>query len=128
MRDRIVPNFILVFTVIFTASGSLFSQTPDSLNISDLLGEVKQKSDDNWRRVIAEYPNFSYKWLKVRRKADKNGQVKEESELYELFSPTKCSVKKCRRVNVLLAKDDKPLPAEKIEKQRIEAGQKLERM
>src|SRR4028119_734955 len=108
MCSRIVPNFFPCFAVILITFTSAVSQTLDPIDILILLGEVKQKSDENWRKVVAESPNYTYKWRKVWRTADKNGQVKEESELYELFAPTKCPVKKCRRVNVLLAKNGKP--------------------
>ena len=128
MFDKNALNFILCFAVIVAAFASAFSQTQDSLDIPTLLSEVKEKSDDNWRRASAEYPNYTYKWRKTWRKADKKGKIEVHSELYELFSPTKCPIKKCRRVNVLLAKDGKSLAAEKIEKQRAEAGKKLERI
>lgn len=55
-------------------------------------------------------------------------KCKEESKFYELFAPTRYAVKKCRHINVLLEKDSIPVAAEKIEKQRIEAGKKLERI
>lgn len=127
MCKKNIPNFILCFAVILAAFASASSQNQDSFDIPTLLREVKQKSDDNWRRAIAEYPNYSYKSRKAWRKADKNGKTKEESELYERFLPTRCPVKKCRVVDVLLAKDGKSVAAEKIEKQRVKAGEKLEK-
>ncbi len=121
-------NFTLWFAIILAAFTFVFSQKQDSVDIPTLLRDVKQKSDENWRKVITEYPNYTYKWRKVWRKADKNGETEEKSELYELFFPTKCPVKKCRGVAVLLAEDGKPVSAKKIEKQRTKAGEKLERI
>lgn len=128
MCKKNIPNLIFCFAIVLAAFASATSQTQDSFDIPTLLRKVKQKSDDNWRKVITEYPNYTYKWRKVWRKADKNGKTEEKSELYEQFFPTKCRFKKCRRVTVLLAKDGKSLTAEKIEKQRAKAGEKLERI
>ena len=128
MLNKIALKFILCFTIIFAALASAFGQTQNSFDIPSLLREVKQKSDDNWRKVIAELPNYSYKWRKVLRQAGKKRQIKETSELYEIFFPTKCPIKKCRIVTVLLAENGKPLTAAKIEKQRVKAGERLERM
>ena len=128
MRGKCVQNFVFYFAIFLATFSPAFSQKQDSIDIPELLREAKQKSDDNWRRVVAEYRNYTYKWLIVRRKADKNGQIKEESELYELFFPVKCRVKNCRKATVLLAENGEPISAEKIGKQRIKAGEKLERM
>ncbi len=121
-------NFTLCFAIILAAFTFVFSQKQDSVDIPTLLRDVKQKSDENWWKVITEYPNYTYKWRKVWRKADKNGETEEKSELYELFFPTKCPVKKCRSVFVLFAENGKSISTEKIEKQRAKAGEKLERI
>lgn len=128
MSNKNALNLILCFACVLAAFTAVFSQTQDSSDIPKLLSEVKRNSDENWRKVIAEHPNYTYKWRKVWRRADKQGQIKETSELYELFFPIKCRIKKCRTVTVLLAENGKPLAAEKIEKQRAKAGEKLERM
>ena len=128
MRNKNSLNFILCFACVLAAFAPVFSQTNDSFDIPKLLSEVKRESDENWRKVIAEFPNYSYKWHRVWRKADKQGRIKETSELYELFFPLKCAIKKCRTATVLLAENGKPVASEKIERQRAKAGEKLERM
>ncbi|MGH9946829.1 MAG: hypothetical protein ACRD6X_06505 [Pyrinomonadaceae bacterium] len=128
MHKKLALNFSFCSAIILAAFTLIFSQKQDSIDIPTVLREVQQKSDENWRKVIVEYPHYTYKWRKVWRTAGKNGRTEEKSELYELFNPTKCPVKKCRGVNILLAEDGKPLAAEKIEKQRIKAGEKLERI
>jgi len=128
MSKRFVQNYACCFAIIIATFSPAFSQKQDSINIPTLLRETKQKSDENWRRAVIELPNYTYKWRKVQRRADKNGQIKEESELYELFFPTKCRANKCRKAAVLLAENGKSVSPEKIERQRIKAGEKLERM
>ena len=73
------------------------------------------------------YYNYTFKWRRVLRKLGREGALKEESELYEVFIPTaKCWTKDCRRAVVLLEENGKPLPAERIEKERLKVGKKLE--
>jgi hypothetical protein len=122
--------FFRIFSVsaaIFVAfSCPAFSQNSE-IDITALLGEARHKSDENWRKMIVAYPDYTFKWRKIWREADKEGKVKEKSELAELFYPSKCRVKKCRSVNIELEKDGKPVSAEKIERERIKTGEKLER-
>lgn len=119
---------IVKFTLfIFLLPAALFAQEV-KVDIPVLLKEAKVKSDENWRKVIAEHPNYTYKWRKSWRKSDAKGGVTERSELYEVFFPAKCPPKKCGRANVLLATDGKPLTPEKIDKQRIEAGRQIEKI
>lgn len=128
MSKRFVQNYACCFAFFLAALSPAFSQKQVSIDIPTLLRETKQRSDENWRRAVTEYPHYTFKWRIARRRADKNGEVKEQSELYELFYPTKCRAKKCRKVSVLLAENGKPVSPEKIEKQRIKAGEKLERI
>ncbi|HVF47723.1 MAG TPA: hypothetical protein VNA17_09175 [Pyrinomonadaceae bacterium] len=121
-------NFGIGFAIIIAAFSTVVAQAHDDLDIAALLIEVKQKSDANWRKVIAEHQNYTYKWRKIWRKTDKRGRVEEESEVNELFYPTRCAPKKCRRVEFLLEKNGKLLPPEKIEKQRARAARKLEQI
>ena len=65
---------LAVCSVCFLATFiSAFPQLEHSPDIPELLREVKRNSDENWRRVIVEYPNYTYKWRKVWRRADKKG-------------------------------------------------------
>jgi hypothetical protein len=73
------------------------------------------------------YQDYTFKWRRTQRKLGARGTLREESELYEVFIPTaKCWTKECRRVVVLLEENGKPLPLEKIEKERLRVGKKLE--
>lgn len=119
-------HLIIALVGVLTATASAFSQVTGSIDIPKLLDEVKVKSDENWRKVNAENVNYTYKARQIRREADKKSRIKEASELYELYFPAKCPIKKCRVVFVLLAKDGKPLAANKIEKNRARASEKIQ--
>lgn len=128
MTKKDYLNLIFSLVCVLAASVSAFSQDKDAIDIPKLLSEVKIKSDENWRRVNAETVNYVYKARQTRRETDKKSRVKETSQLYELYIPTKCPIKKCRVVFVLLAKDGKPLAADKIEKNRAKASEKIQEM
>jgi hypothetical protein len=98
------------------------------IDVSQLLKEARQKSDENWRKLVENYPNYTYKWRKTWREADKNGKTEEKSELAEIYIPSKCKAKKCRSVAIMLEENGKAIAAEKIEKARVKAGEKLEKM
>lgn len=99
----------------------------DEATVSALLSESIKKSNQNWETMSREYYNYTFKWRRVLRKKGREGALHEESELYEVFIPTaRCWAKDCRRAVVLLEENGKPLPAEKIEKERFKLGKKLE--
>ena len=127
MTKKFIFQLVLCLACVLAAFTFAFSQTADSTDIPKLLQEVKLKSDENYRKVNSEIINYAYKLRQNWREADKQGRVKETSELYELFLPTKCPIKKCRAVFVLLEKNGKPLAAAKIEKQRAKASEKFQK-
>ncbi|MDQ3801087.1 MAG: hypothetical protein M3384_16820 [Acidobacteriota bacterium] len=118
----LAPVFVLLFC--FPAARAQTSE----INIPAVLAEAKAKSAENWRRMFLNYPNYTFKFRKIWREADKNNRTREKSELYEIFPPPKCSHKKCRNVTILLAKDGVPNAPEKIERERRKAGEKLEQL
>lgn len=126
MTKKDYSHLIISFIFILTAAASAFSQVKDSIDIPKLLNEVKIRSDENRRKVNAETINHTYKARRILREVDKKSQIKETSQLYEMYFPVKCPVKKCRIVYVLLEKDGKPLSADKIEKSRAAASERIQ--
>jgi hypothetical protein len=128
MRFKLFLQFCCFCAVIFVAfSNSVFAQT-DKIDIPQLLKEARQKTDENWRTMLENYPNYTYKWRRVWRAADKKGKVEEKSDAFEIFMPLKCGDKKCRTVSILFEENGKLVSAEKLEKERIKAGEKLEKL
>lgn len=111
---------------------ALFASTTvaqkNEVDIPALLREAKEKSDENWRKMISVYANYGFKRRKIMRETKRNGEIKEESELYEVFFPSKCKVKKCSSAAILLEENGKPVAPEKIEKERIKAAERLEKV
>ena len=127
MLKTVVLRAIWGFVILSVPFTLVFSQTQNSLDIPTLLREVKQRSDENWHKMRLEYPNYTYKWLTIWRKAGMNGKPEETSELWEFFHAAKCRVGNCT-FGVQIAKNGKPLAAKKIEKQRTKVGKKLEKV
>lgn len=128
MTKKVFSHLIISFICVLAATVSVFSQVKDSIDIPKLLSEVKIKSDENRRKVNAETLNYTYKARQILREVDKQSRIKETSQLYEMYFPTKCPIKKCRIVYVLLEKNGKPLTADKIEKSRAKASEKLQNL
>lgn len=100
----------------------------DEVNLRALLSESVRKSDQNWEKMSRHYYDYTFKWRRVSRKRDSKGRLSEESELYEVFVPTaRCWTKACRRALVLLEENGKPVPPERIEKERLKAGKEIEK-
>lgn len=127
MPLKLFLRFFCFCFAIFVASSFALAQNSE-IDISALLKEAKQKTGENWQKMLESFPNYSYKWRRAWRAADKKGKIVERSDLYEIFLPLKCRDTKCRAVSILLAEDGKAVPAEKIEKERIKAGEKLEKL
>ena len=128
MLHKLFLRFLGVYAAIFVAFAiSGFAQNSE-IDIPELIQEAKQKSDGNWRKMIANYRSYTYKRREIWREGKKDGKVVEKSELVEFFFPSKCRVRKCYPVEITLEKDGKQISAEKIEKERIKAGEKLERI
>jgi hypothetical protein len=121
-------NLAFFFAFFLATVSTAFSQKPEFIDIPSLLQEVKQKSDENWRRMIESYSSYTFKRRETWREAKKEGKIDEKTELTEIFFPSKCRVRKCRPVEIILEKDGKQTAVEKIEKERIKAGEKLEKL
>lgn len=99
----------------------------DEADLSALLRESIHRSNQNWEKMSRHYYNYTFKWRRVQRKRVSEGTFQEESELYEVFIPkAECWTKNCRRAVVLLEENGKPRPLERIEKERLQAGRKIE--
>lgn len=103
----------------------------NEFDIPALLGEAKQRSDENSQRMTDNLFSYTFKVRKVWRETTKGGKVEEKSELHEILLPSSCRSrsKKCwRSEGVLLEKNGEAIAPEKIEKERIKAGERLERI
>ena len=70
---------------------------------------------------------YSYVQNSVGRSKDKKGQTKEESTSYEVFIPTLKSGTRGKGIMVVTSRNGVPVPADELEKARMQAGEKLEK-
>lgn len=70
---------------------------------------------------------YSYVLNSAGRSKDKKGQVKEESTTYEVFIPTLKSGTHAKGILVATRRNGVPVPAEELEKARMQAGERLEK-
>jgi len=71
--------------------------------------------------------DYTYVMTSVGRSIDKKGQTKRESTTYEVFIPILKSGTRGKGVLVVTSRDGVPVPADELEKARMEAGKKLEK-
>jgi hypothetical protein len=70
---------------------------------------------------------YSYVLTSVGRSKDKKGQIKEEATTYEVFIPTLKSGTHGRGILVVTSRNGVPVPADELEKARLQAGERLEK-
>jgi hypothetical protein len=71
--------------------------------------------------------DYTYVMTSVGRSIDKKGQTKEESTTYEVFIPMLKSGTRGKGILVVTSRNGVPVPAEQLEKARLEAGKRLEK-
>lgn len=71
--------------------------------------------------------DYTYVMNSVGRSKDKKGRVKEESTTYEVFIPILKSGTSGRGILLVTSHNGVPVPADELEKEREEAGKRLEK-
>jgi len=71
--------------------------------------------------------DYTYTMNSVSRSKDKKGQEKLESTTYEVFIPTLKSGTRGKGIMVVTSRNGVPVPAPELEKERTQAGEKLEK-
>jgi hypothetical protein len=135
VRFRLALRSLCCAFVLLVVSEFAYSQgaptqkwQADETDLRALISESKRKSDQNWEAMSGHYSAYSFKWRRVVREKDGKGKLNEESKLYEVYAPTAgCWTKKCRREVVLLEENGKLVAPERIEKERLKVGEKLEK-
>lgn len=122
-----LPIFFVGLVIFIALPAEIRAQTAE-IDIPRLLREAAAQSDANWRKMLLSTPNYTYKFRKIWRETGKDGRIAEKSEVYEIFPPPKCRGKKCRNVTVMLEKNGRAISVDKIEKQRRQAGEQLEKL
>lgn len=124
--------FILLFVGAFAPP--IFGQEPraplgeEALNISTLLREAIEKTGESLKRSRQRIADYTYKRRKTVRHIEKDGKIVVESETLEAYLPSNWQrMRKPKAVWVMIEKDGKPVSQEKVEKERLKAGRKLEK-
>ncbi|HEX8888365.1 MAG TPA: hypothetical protein VF779_04270 [Pyrinomonadaceae bacterium] len=120
--------FLLAAHALSFGQQATLPKSSEEIDVPALLRESKERSDRNWELMLRRYADYSLKRRRTLRETNAKGEVKEESQLYEIFIPTNCKERiRCNAVLILLEKDGKPVSPDKIEKARLEAGKRLEK-
>ncbi len=90
----------------------------------DLAGLVKEALCKGAGEMVAD---FTFTMEVTTTLLDKKGKSKISTSTYEVFVPTLKAGTSARGILVEIAKDGKPVPADKLEKERRQAGEKLEK-
>jgi hypothetical protein len=94
--------------------------------ISNLIREVKFNTEEQSILSLRGVTDYSYKWRKIIRRTKGNGTTEVKSETYEVFLPRYWG-KRMKGVKVLLEKNGKYVPQDKVEKRRLKARKKMEK-
>lgn len=106
---------------------TLNSSAADVIDVAALLREGRTNTERNWAETASRRSEYTYRWRKTWRRPDGKGVVKERSELLELYIPPGCPYGRCRVVAVKLEENGKPVARERVEKERLRAGKRLEK-
>jgi len=123
------PLFIATFMMaIMNASVDAQQNQDIQKDIEQLLRESQVTGREGLQKYLDEAGNYTYKWRKIVRRKDSNHKLREESEVYEVYPPAlRHKVKMNRgRLAALIEKNGKPVPADRIEKDRLKIGKRLE--
>ncbi len=71
--------------------------------------------------------DYTYVMTSVGRSKNKKGETKEESTTYEVFIPILKSGTSGRGILIITSRNGVPVPADELEKARLEAGKRLEK-
>jgi hypothetical protein len=95
-------------------------------SISSLIREVKYNTEEQSILSMRGVTNYTYKWRKVVRRMKDDGTTEVKSETYEVYLPRYWG-KRMKGEKVLLEKNGKYVPREKVEKKRLKARKKMEK-
>ena len=107
--------------------GASQSAAAEVLDVPRLLREGRANTERNWVEYDRRRAEYTFKWRRTLRKSDGKGGVKERSELMELYLPPRCRAGKCQPVSIKLEEDGRVVAPEKVERERLRAGRRLEK-
>ena len=103
-------------------------QSIEIINIAELLREAEMKSCQILQERASQLENYTFKTRRVIRQKERDGKIKEESEVHEFYPYAwGISYRRRRNIRVLVEKNGKPVAPEKVEKERLKVGKNLER-
>jgi sulfur carrier protein ThiS len=123
---------LISLSIMFLLQQSVFGQdtavstNPQVPTISNLIREVKFNTEEQSILSMQGVTDYSYKWRKLIRRTKGNGTTEVKSETYEVYLPRYWG-KKMKGEKVLLEKNGKYVPREKVEKKRLKARKKMEK-
>jgi hypothetical protein len=94
--------------------------------IPNLIREVKFNTEEQSMASMQGVTDYTYKWRKVVRRTNGDGKMEVKSETYEVYLPRYWG-KRMKGEKVLLEKNGKYVPREKVEKKRLKARKKMEK-
>jgi hypothetical protein len=125
-------QFISLSTLIILLQQSVFGQETVASTegqvptISNLIRQVKYNTEEQSILSMQGVTDYSYKWRKVTRRTKGNGETEVKSETYEVYLPRYWG-KRMKGEKVLLEKNGKVVPQDKVEKKRLKARKKMEK-
>jgi hypothetical protein len=107
-----------------TIPKSCFSVSPASLDPVDVLALTKEAICKGDGDMLV---NYTYVMNTQQRGKDKKGRIGEESTTYEVFIPILKSAMRTTGILLVTHRNGFPVPQAELEKERLRAGQRLEK-
>ena len=90
----------------------------------DIPALVKEADCKGAGDMLGEY---TYVMKIAKREKDSKDRIKEETTQYEVYFPTPKSGRRARGVLLVTSRNDVPVPQAELEKERLQAGERLEK-
>ncbi|MBX7220280.1 MAG: hypothetical protein K1Y36_10080 [Blastocatellia bacterium] len=115
-----MPQLTICLLVWLFLSLSARIQTPQVDQLQDTLHQVTENG-----QAAHLLTNYTYTLKIIKRKTEKNGVTRVESETFEAYAPSTMGRRTTKFVLIKTKENDQPVEAKKLEKERLKAGEKL---
>jgi hypothetical protein len=120
MRTLLLLTSLCLICAVAAQAQSAPAGSSEVVNIPELIENAL--GNGNAAKLLSEY---TYTLRMAQRSADKKGRITEESETFEAYFPTLKRKGETKFVLIKTRENDRPVPPEKLERERQKATERL---
>lgn len=123
----------LVVTCILTATAGQAqdarqAEDASEIDVPALLRDVARVSIENRKMHARRYSAYGFMHRRVHRQKNRKGEIKENVVVEEVANPDLRAIGKMVRSYVTVEKNGKPVSGEKVTKERVKMGERLDKV